>query len=341
MRNKKRGYRYLVLWIANMCNLDCSYCYAKSSFNGSKMEWDIADRGLQYLEPDGIVVLAGGEPLLNFELIEKIYAKLRNSGFLGKISIQTNGTLITDDIAKKLSIMDIKIGISLDGLNHINEISRGLTKEVINGIKKLEKFNKVVSINCVLTDKNIDGIERLIERLYMFENIVGIGLDLLRVTNKNSDIPPTYEKIYENLKKMYLKSKMLGKIFKKTIAIREIENAKYRMEKKYCSCNYCYSSIGETAVILPNGDIYPCSSLVGKKEYFMGNIKTEKLKNIKLSTGKYEFCKICEHNDYCRGACPSRIIMNSISGLEHSDCDLRKAIFKILKDEKKFRERKK
>ncbi|WP_297407372.1 radical SAM protein [uncultured Cetobacterium sp.] len=328
----KKNYKYLVLWIANFCNLDCIYCYAKKSFDGSLMEWSIGEKALEFLNEDGTLVFAGGEPLLNFSLIVKIYEYLKYRGFKGKVSIQTNGVLIDDFMGKKLSEMDIKVGISLDGVQEVNNFTRGKTKEVINGIRYLEKYEKNVSINCVLTDKSIDLLENFIERLYMFKNINALGLDLLRVVENNLLKVPTQEKIYMNLKKTYEKSLFLGGILGKYIAIREIEDSKLRLEKNYESCNYCYSSIGETLVILPNGDTYPCSSLVNDSQYFMGNILEGELKDIKLSSGKYEFCKTCEHKRYCRGACPSRLIINERVLEKEGDCNLRKAVFKIIKN---------
>ncbi|MEG1099239.1 radical SAM/SPASM domain-containing protein [Cetobacterium sp.] len=328
--NKK--YLYLVLWLANYCNLDCDYCYAKNNFGTEKMSWIIAKQGLELLDEKATLILAGGEPLLNFPLIETIYTYLKEKNFKGKIAIQTNGTLITDDIAYKLSKMHIKIGVSLDGMFDTNECSRGETKKVITGIRNLEKYNKDVSINCVLTGENIGSLEALVEFLYLFKNINGLGLDLIRITPKTKFTIPKSKDLYINLKKAYDKTIFLGNITGKFIPIREIEDTKQRLNLNYHSCNYCYSSIGQTAVILPNGDVYPCSSLVGEDEYFMGNIESKKLNSIRLSSGKSLLCEKCRYEKICRGSCPSRIIMNTKYFNENSDCNLRKAIFKILEN---------
>lgn len=328
--NKK--YLYLVLWLANYCNLDCDYCYAKDNFNSEKMSWDIAKYGLNLLDEKATLILAGGEPLLNFSLIEKMDIYLKERGFKGKIAIQTNGTLITDEIAYKLSKMDIKIGISLDGMFDTNENSRGETKKVVAGIRRLERYSKDVSINCVLTGENIDSLESLVEFLYLFKNINGLGLDLIRLTSKTKFTIPKTNDLYLNLKKAYEKTNFLGEIIGKYIPIREIEDTKQRLKLNHHSCNYCYSSIGQTAVILPNGDVYPCSSLVGEKKYLMGNLVDKDLCEIKLSSGKTLLCENCKYEKICRGSCPSRTIMNKKYYGDSSDCNLRKAIFKILEN---------
>ena len=328
--NKK--YLYLVLWLANYCNLDCDYCYAKDNFGSEKMPWIIAKQGLDLLDEKATLILAGGEPLLNFSLIENIYTYLKEIEFKGKIAIQTNGTLITDEIAHRLSEMNIKIGISLDGMFDVNESSRGETKKVIEAIRALEKYNKEISINCVLTGENINSLESLMEFLYLFKNINGLGLDLIRLTPKTKFTIPQSEDLYINLKKTYEKTNFLGQVIGKYIPIREIEDTKQRVNLNHHSCNYCYSSLGQTAVILPNGNVYPCSSLVGEDEYFMGNITKEKLETIKLASGKTLLCEKCKYRKVCRGSCPSRTIMNKKYFASSSDCNLRKAIFKILEN---------
>lgn len=331
MKESKK-YLYLVLWLANYCNLNCDYCYAKDNFGTEKMSWNIAEQGLELLDEKATLILAGGEPLLNFSLIEKIYMYLKERDFKGKIAIQTNGTLITDDIARKLSKMDIKIGISLDGMFDINEKSRGETKKVIAGIRNLERYSKDVSINCVLTGENINSLESLVEFLYLFKNINGLGLDLIRLTSKTKFTIPKTDDLYLYLKNAYRKTIFLGEIIGKYIPIREIEDTKQRLNLNHHSCNYCYSSIGQTAVVIPNGDVYPCSSLVGEKDYLMGNLINKELDEIKLSSGKSLLCKTCKYEKICRGSCPSRTIMNKKYDSESSDCNLRKAIFKILEN---------
>lgn len=332
-----KNIKYLVLWLTDDCNLECKYCYAYPVFTKNKMSFLLAKEAIKkYAEKKFTLVLAGGEPLLNFKIIEEIYKYLKEENYEVKIGLQTNATLITDKMAKKLKNMDINIGVSFDGTIQINENLRGKTKQTIQGINFLKSYNKDVSLNCVITDKNINYIENLVEFAYYMGNINGIGLDLLRITEKsikNSILPASDISIYENLKKAYIKSKKLKKLTGKEIGIREIEEIKYR-EKILCeNSHYCYASIGQSMVVLPNGDSYPCSSFVNDKNYYMGNVlSTIKIK--KLSSGKYKYCQICEYKSICKGCCPARMEFNKNYGEEVKDCVLRKAVFKILLEEK-------
>lgn len=329
--------KYLVLWIASDCNLKCKYCYALPNFSHKKMSFETAKRAIESCNTKKFtLILAGGEPIMNFSLIEKVYQYLKDEEYDCKIGLQTNGTLITKEIAEKLSKMNINIGISFDASFKINDFYRGETKKLIDAIEYFKENKKQINLNCVITDKSIKELEHFIEIAYYFENIDGIGLDLIRVgerAQKEGIQVASNSDIYNYLKKAYIRSKEIRKLVGREVKIREIEEIRYRKNNNCNVSSYCYSSLGQAMVISEKGDIYPCSSLVGNKEYYMGNIFDEKEIEIKkLSSGKKENCYKCKYNKFCKGYCPSRMIYNKEEA-EDKDCILRKSIFKILEEE--------
>lgn len=342
MKNKNKiKIKYLVLWLVDDCNLNCKYCYARPNFTNKSMNFEIAKKAIDlYVDKNFTLILAGGEPLLNFPLIEKIYTYVKsNKKYKVKIGLQTNATLIDEEMAKKLSNMDINIGVSFDGDIEINEILRGRTKETLRGIEFLALYKKNINLNTVVSNQNIEKLENLIDMAYYLGNINAVGLDLLRISGncleENTDLKVVNdEDIYINLKKANERAKFLGRLTDKKIAIREIEEAKLRQYNFCYSENYCYSSLGEAMVVTTNGDTYPCSSFVGNKDYYMGNIDGD-INIIKLNSGKYEKCDSCEYEKICKGCCPSRMIFNEKYDVEDKDCVLRKAVFRILKEDRK------
>lgn len=337
MKNKL-DIKYLVLWMADDCNLNCKYCYARPAFSHNFMSFETAKKAVDICaDKNFTLIFAGGEPLLNFRVMKDLCQYLKDNGYKCKLGLQTNGTLITEDMAEKLAEMDINIGVSFDGTVGINEEFRGGTKKTLAGINFLREKKKDINLNCVVTNKNIDKLEKFVEMAYYLGNVRGIGLDLLRTTGNclnNSEIqPPEDRDVYINLKKAYEKSKLLAQLTGKSIGIREIEEVKIRSSRECSSGNYCYSSLGQAMVVTPEGDTYPCSSLVGNQDYYMGNID-DKIQMKNLSSGKYERCSRCEYQKICRGCCPSRMLFNSSYGTEDKDCILRKAVFKILEDER-------
>ena len=330
--------QYMVLWITDDCNLRCKYCYANAGKRKSYMDRDTFIKALDLAGNNNYKLqIAGGEPLLNFLLIEEIYDYLQWKNPKIKISLQTNGTLINTEMAKKIKEMDIGVGVSLDGPIDINEQFRGKTLETIKGIKKLGKENVIVNLNSVITDENIKYLDKLVDLAFYLGNVYGIGLDLLRKTGRYMENQGEFneasgEDIKKYLNKAYGRSKYLYEVSGKKIILREIEDARFRLKMGNPCKDYCYAALGSSMVVLPNGDIYPCSSFVGNGEYYMGNVHNrDSIKNIKLRDKTREYCRSCQYERYCSRGCPARLLINDEE--IPLDCILRKTAFEIVSKE--------
>lgn len=322
--------KYLVLWCTNRCNLNCTYCYAKNNLGNEDMEFSIAKKGIDILDNNGTLILAGGEPLLNLSLVKQICSYIKDNNRIVKINIQTNATLIDSSVAKELKKLNVGVGVSMDGKPKINNICRGSSNKVIQGIQYLREENIKINLNAVITRNNINELCGVVDLAYYLENVNGIGLDLLR--SSDLTLRASAESVYEGINRAYERCKQLETLTGRKVFIREIEDARQRISKSYENCHYCYASKGQAAVIIPNGNMYLCSSLVGIKEYFLGNIgKSFKLKA--LEDIEFDQCKECQYYKMCRKVCPSRGILNNIDGvISKEECALRKACFVIAKN---------
>jgi hypothetical protein len=76
------------------------------------------------------IQLSGGETFVNFGLFKDVIAyighKRKETGRRVAIVTQTNGTAVTDEIATFAKDHDIEIGVSIDGPEWLNNISRRL-----------------------------------------------------------------------------------------------------------------------------------------------------------------------------------------------------------------------
>ncbi|MFZ7120850.1 MAG: radical SAM protein [Eubacteriaceae bacterium] len=327
----------IVLWTTSKCNLKCKYCYASSVKERRGMDFKIANRVLDFFSDYPMKIqFAGGEPMMNYDLICKVYEYVKKSRYDALFQMQTNGTLIDRERAKRIKEMKIAIGVSLDGPPTINEWLRGKTKQAVEGIQVLAKEEIMVNINSVVTSKNVNELPELADFVLYLGNVAGIGLDLLRDAGRMKENAclikkPTAKELKLALNLLYERCEFLYKHFGKRIFIREIEEAKKRLTHTVASNDYCYASCGRSFVILPNGDIYPCGSLIDDSKYYMGNImKDTSLKNISLSKQDAGQCRGCEYFSICPGGCPSRLIINkNIHQEETLDCVLKKTAFEI------------
>ncbi|MCR4678139.1 MAG: radical SAM protein [Lachnospiraceae bacterium] len=145
------------------CNLHCRMCY-QNSHNRFVSELSIEDIKKIFTD-SGIkqIHLVGGEIFVR----KDIYDMLRYfDSTMDYITIQTNGTLITDGGAELINEMDnIKeMWFSLDGLRDSHDLIRGkgAFDKTITALKRFIGFKSVV-INSVIMESNIDDMPKLYE----------------------------------------------------------------------------------------------------------------------------------------------------------------------------------
>jgi len=106
-----------------------------------------------------VILFSGGEPLLRNDLFH-LAALARNSGI--RIGLSTNGTLIDEETAEKLSHSGFaEVGISLDGMETINDRfrgKRGAYRGALEGIRNCIKHELRVSLRFTITRFNYQEI---------------------------------------------------------------------------------------------------------------------------------------------------------------------------------------
>jgi len=168
--------RPIVVWnCTRRCNLHCIHCYANSSDIDYESELstreaksfieDLADFGVP------VLLFSGGEPLMRADILE-LAAYARELGIRPVLS--TNGTLITDDVARKIrSIGFGEVGISLDGIGSNNDRFRGQKgayDAALAGIKRCVRLGIRVSLRFTITTYNYGEIPSIFD-LIEFEDI--------------------------------------------------------------------------------------------------------------------------------------------------------------------------
>jgi uncharacterized protein len=116
--------------MTDACNFRCTYCYARAEGKGKRMSVKTAgaiiDRLLSDIPHDYIYIeFHGGEPLLVKKDLEAIveYGKRRAFSMGRRIdfSVQTNGSLIDDEVIEWALRNEIKMGISIDGAPEVHD----------------------------------------------------------------------------------------------------------------------------------------------------------------------------------------------------------------------------
>jgi 12,18-didecarboxysiroheme deacetylase len=159
--------RPVVVWnITRRCNLKCLHCYAHArnipfdneltTMEGKKLIDDLAGFGVP------VLLISGGEPLARKDLPE-LAAYAVEKGMRAVIS--TNGTLITPQMAGTLKNIGLSyVGISLDGMEEINDRFRGVKgafRSALKGIENCKKAGIKVGLRFTINKINVGEIPDL------------------------------------------------------------------------------------------------------------------------------------------------------------------------------------
>ena len=140
---RKDGHiNFLMLHVAEGCNMRCRYCFSEGGLYGggrSKLMSERVGRAavdflLQHCAADATpqIMFFGGEPLLNFRLIESLvaYAESR-AGERGReisFSMTTNATLLNQRTLDRLLSHNVGLLISIDGVGTENDVHRIMSR---------------------------------------------------------------------------------------------------------------------------------------------------------------------------------------------------------------------
>lgn len=321
--------KLLVLWLSGSCNLKCRYCYAAGG-PSENMTLDTAKKAIELMGDEPFKVqFAGGEPLLNMDLLEAILAYLKEYRPQVTCSIQTNGTLINDRFAALAKKYRLAIGVSMDGRPEINEVLRGKTREVIRGIRLLGTHGIQVNLNTVVTSENVGHLADMVDMAIYLGNVRGIGLDLLRNAGRAEEglvSRASKEPLKEGLTGLKKHLDTVNRMLPRKLVVREFEKAKYYLNAKNPCMDYCFASQGNSFVVLPDGECYPCGSLAGQERYYMGNVHSE-IHPLRIRCTRPEQCTRCVYRQVCTGGCPSRGLF--CGGFDELDCLMKKISFQF------------
>ncbi len=336
--------------IGPICNLDCDYCFylkkEKLFDHKEKKEFKISDEGLElftqkYIEAhkdfnEVTFAWQGGEPTIMglkfFKRAVELQKKYAFKGMKVQNAVQTNATLITDEMAIFFKENNFLVGVSIDGPEAIHNKYRkdkagfGSFKDVITGLEILKKYS--VDFN-TLTVVQRDNSQHPKEVYEFLKSIGSTYLQFIPIVewdnttengvSKRSVLPEDFAKFMNQIFDLWAIDD-IGKIFinhfDMLLGIYVGYPASLCVNAKTC---------GTALAMEHNGALYSCDHFVDKKHY-LGNIFTDNIKDlvfspeqIKFGNDKYDTlppkCLSCRYLPLCYGACPKDRLENGVNFL--------------------------
>lgn len=327
----KRCFSLLIKPASADCNLRCDYCFYSSrsqlypETSTHRMTDEVLTRMIASFmatdQPQHAFGWQGGEPTLMgvdfFRRVTELQQKFGRPGSVVVNGLQTNATLITDELASHLAKYHFLVGVSLDGTAELHDRFRtgvgrvGSHAAVLQGIGILKRhqveFNALTLVNSANVGHGREVYQYLCDLgIYYHQYIPCVEFD------RNGQVLP-----YSISGRQW--GEFLGAVFDQWIAsdtrkvsvriFDAILNLMVAGEYQLCHMGgHC----SQYFVVEHNGDVYPCDFFVDAEKK-LGNIMENSWGQL-LASEKYltfggqkagwnSHCNECHYLLYCSGDC--------------------------------------
>lgn len=328
-----------------ICNLDCAYCfyldkerlYPDSQF---RMSDELLERYIRQLvesQPPGRVVVAfqGGEPTLMgidfFRRALEYERRYARPDTVFENTVQTNGTLLDDELCAFFHEHRFLLGISIDGPRQLHDtyrVDKGgkpTFDKVMRGIRLLQKHavehNLLCTVNRVNADHPLEVYRflrdevgtRYMQFIPVVEQVLG------DVVSERSVRPQQFGQFLCAIFDEWVLNDV-GEVYVQTI------EAAVRNHLGMPSSGMCVfdRTCGHGLALEHNGDVYSCDHFVDPA-HRLGNIVELHLHELADSEPQLRFglakleglpreCRECDVRFACHGECPKNRFVRSADG---------------------------
>jgi mycofactocin radical SAM maturase len=289
------------------CNLSCIHCLSDSGRKrAGELSTEQALRVIDQLAAEKVFQfnIGGGEPFMRPDFLD-LMDHAHDKGIVTCIS--TNGTLINEDIARRLDHPLVYIQVSLDGASEkANDAIRGRGSfgKVMNALEHLRNRSIEVSINCVLTRRSFPELDKLVELAASYG--AKLRVSRFRPSGRGKQ---SWSQLNVQREQMADFSQWLARHL--AVSTGDSFFSVTTEERRSLGLNMC-GACKMTCCLSPQGAIYPCAFLQ-EPEFCAGKLPEDDFSTIWNTSPIFESfrqleiksCESCQRFDMCHGGCPA------------------------------------
>jgi uncharacterized protein len=351
---------------SNLCNFACAYCFADTSDKRSALRqhisakqptlaFETAQRAIDALcrnaqahgRKNVGVKFLGREPLVNWRTIDRLLEHYRNGAV--QWSMTTNGSLITDEVAKKLREHRASVVVSIDGPPQTNNALRVLKTQGSSydlsesGVRALSSAKLPFGISSVISSAT--KFETFIPFIRRMANFGAREFELTLVMQTDCFEAQKHaegdEGLLDFLMEVYREGKRLGVLihgdwidpFHRILSTRKRREDREVMRDLPAGC----SATSHQISLESSGDLFPCRAMsmhYGHIDDLSSALSSEAYQKVGMRTFfNVPYCHGCKLEGFCQGTCLGACEETSgdIYSPQESYCDLyRRATEKLL-----------
>jgi uncharacterized protein len=200
----------LVVQPTALCNLDCAYCYVPGRLDSRRLPMSLLETLLHAVRGSRLarrqeelkMLWHAGEPLAAgidfYRQALDTTERMVGDRWRVRHSIQTNGTLITDEWCHLFRDNAVSIGVSIDGpaqfhdANRKTRSGRGSFAQAMRGLELLRTHDIGISVLCVLTAASIESPDQMFQ-FFVAEGLRQVAFNVEEIEGLNlmsSLLPP-------------------------------------------------------------------------------------------------------------------------------------------------------
>lgn len=261
----------IFIHVTKACNLVCAYCYfsASRSLPDELTTTEFASLWGQIISiSPKKVVFTGGEPLLRLDIFE-LLQDLRHADEGHRIirCLNTNGHLVTSEVAERLVGLVDEVRVSVDALSDRNDELRG-KGNFANATRAIDLLCMVglePKVLVTVTRRTLADLEKLL-CLLISQGITQININRFRPVGRGSqrfDWCVSEREVASAVEQAWHRLHPTDSSFSKKTEVGFQRNC----------------GVGAFLNILPNGDVFPCHVL-SLPEFWCGNLRSDDLSTI-------------------------------------------------------------
>ncbi len=307
------------LHLTDRCNLRCSYCYLPhvredmSSETGKAAIDAIFRSAIANKFQQVKLKYAGGESLLRYPLILELHSYAKQLAEVHELSLEevvlSNGTLLTDEMAKMLKLLDIRLMISMDGKGHYHNSQRpyaggrGSFKDVSGAVDMALSYGLVPNISVTVSSRTAEGLPDIME--WILERELPFSLNFYReneLSASHADLQLDEQKIINGMKAAF-------KVIEDNLPRRGFLGG--IIDRANLSASHTHTcGVGQNYLVFDqNGQVAKCQMHIRKPITNiqaadpLAVIRADKIGIQNISVEEKEGCKTCEWKYWCAGGC--------------------------------------
>lgn len=336
------------------CNFACSYCsvtqidqlgHERMISMRTHYPWSVAQRAvdafLSLARKHGHKVVRirffGGEALIDWKTYRRVIEYVIEQTDRPEVEfyLNTNGSLITPDIAEFLKRYRIKTIVSLDGVAEVNDAFRvypsgkGTYRSVLAGLERLREVGVEIHVNVTLNRANIDHLRETIDfAKKLGAHDVGVE-DLCFVDCGSTAFAVEVERQTAAIIDGWYYGQEVG------IPVRGSWTGFRSLPAYTGPVNYCAGN-GEELCVDHEGKVFPCFGIplsigtIGRLEECFAH-PVYRAMALRM-TGTIAECRDCELEGPCGGGCAADAFTatHDVTRVARDKCDMRRLISRQL-----------